>query len=245
MKKNVLILEDNEYARSRLLQILEKIDSELEVFCIDNVSDAYQLAVQYTIDVFLLDIVLDNFTVGDASGIIFAQKIRALDKYSFSPIIFTTTLEDPKLYAFTDIHSFAYLEKPYEEEEATRILEKALDYTTARMEDKSLFFRKEGLLFSIKSSEIVYIENYCHALRIQTVDELLEMPYRSCKKLIEELDSNNFLQCSRATIVNKNYVLAVDCTNHYLILKRNLGQLIVGRTFLKSVKDAMDFKEEM
>lgn len=245
MKKNVLILEDNEYSMKRLQQIFESMDSNVEVLGTDNVSTAYQLAMQYTIDVFLLDIVLDNYTLGDASGIIFAQKIRTLDKYSFTPIIFTTTLEDPKLYAFTDIHSFAYLEKPYEEEEAIRILEKALEYTTVRAEEKSLYFRKEGLLFSIKTTDIVYIENYCHALRIQTVDEMLEMPYRSCKKLIEEIDNNNFFQCNRATIVNKNYVLAVDGTRHVLILKRDLGEIVVGRAFLKSVKEGMNLKEDI
>ena len=38
----------------------------------------------------------------DVSGIEFAQKIRTIEKYAFTPIIFTTSLEDPKLYAFTN-----------------------------------------------------------------------------------------------------------------------------------------------
>lgn len=245
MKKNVLILEDNEYSMKKLQKILKEIDREVEILETDNISDGYKLIMQYTIDVFVLDIVLDQSTVGDASGILFAQKIRTLDKYSFTPIIFTTTLEDPKLYAFTDIHSFAYLEKPYEEEKAIRILKKALEYTTMRAEEKSFYFRKEGLLFSIKISEIVYIENYYHVLRIQTVDEMLEMPYRSCKKLMEEIDNDNFFQCNRFTIVNGNYVLAVDCTRHTLILKRELGQIPIGRAFLKNVKEGMNLKEDI
>lgn len=236
MRKNVLILEDNKYSMEKLLKILDGIKCDMKILKAKNESDAYRAAMKYTIDVFILDIVLDNSTLGDASGINFAQKIRTVDKYSFTPIIFTTTLEDPKLYAFTDIHSFAYLEKPYEEEEAARILTNALEFTTTRDEEQRVFFRKEGLLYAMRTSDIVYIENYSHILRVQTTDEMYEMPYRSCKRMIGELDNNIFFQCSRTTIVNKNHVLALDGPKRILVMKKNKGQLTVGRSFLKDVK---------
>lgn len=143
MKKNILIVEDSTAALKRLQQIIKEIDKETEVRTAYNSAEAYQMAVRYTIDVFLVDIVLDIKVNSDVSGIEFAQRIRNLDKYAFTPIIFTTSLVDPKLYAFTNIHSFAYLEKPYSQDEVKGILIKALEYTTRRENDKNCISAKK------------------------------------------------------------------------------------------------------
>ena len=45
----------------------------------------------------LLDIILDPRTSGDASGMKFADHIREVERYHFTPIIFITGLEDPSL----------------------------------------------------------------------------------------------------------------------------------------------------
>lgn len=240
MKKNVLIVEDNKTALTRLEQIIGEIDKETEVYKAANSMQAYETAIKYTIDVFVIDIVLEaRENQGDVSGIIFAQNIRKIQKYAFTPIIFTTSLIDPKFYAFTSIHSFAYLEKPYSSEEAKKILVQALEYTTQREQANNLFFRKDGLLFSIDTSDIVYIENSYHKLRIQTIQELLEMPYRSYKKLMQELDGNYFLQCNRNVIVNTRFVSAKDSMGQFLVLKNNFGRLEIGRGYKKIVKDKL------
>lgn len=243
MRKNILIVEDSVAALKRLQQIIEEIDKETKVRLAYNSSEAYQMAVQYTIDVFLVDIVLDVKANSDVSGIEFAQRIRNLDKYAFTPIIFTTSLVDPKLYAFTNIHSFAYLEKPFSTEEVKNVLMKALEYTTQREKDKKLYFRKEGLLFAVNILDVVYIENYFRRLKIQTEEEVMEMPYRSCKKLIEEIDAVDFVQCSRNAIVNIKFIAAVDLANRYLILKGDYGRVEIGKTYVKSVKEHLQLEE--
>ncbi len=243
MKKNILIVEDSTAALARLQQIIGEIDKETQVQVAYNSSEAYQMALQYTIDVFLVDIVLDVKANSDVSGIEFAQRIRNLDKYAFTPIIFTTSLADPKLYAFTNIHSFAYLEKPFSAEEVKSVLVKALGYTTQREKDKKLYFRKEGLLFAVNIIDIVYIENYFRRLKIRTEDEIMEMPYKSCKKLMEEIDAVDFVQCSRNTIVNTKFIAAVDLANRYLILKEDYGRLEIGKAYLKSVKEHLQLED--
>lgn len=243
MIKNVLIIEDNKPALEMLQQIVEEIGTEVKVYKASNSLEAYQKAVQYTIDVFLIDIILDTTKNADVSGMEFAQKIRNMEKYRFTPMIFTTALMDPKLYAFTNLHSYAYLEKPYNPQEVKKIVKTALEYTTKREEDKNLFFRKDGLLFAVNVAEIVYIENSAHRLVIQTIDEKMKMPYKSCKNLMEEIDSRDFLQCSRSTIVNTKYVTALDSVNRYLILKENFGNLDIGIAYLKKVKEYFQMKE--
>lgn len=243
MLKNVLIVEDNKAALEMLQKIIEETEKEISVYTARNSMEAYQKALQYTIDVFLIDIILDSKQSGDVSGIEFAQKVRNIEKYMFTPIIFTTSLMDPKLYAFTNIHSYAYLEKPYDPSEVKRIIENALKYTTERETDKNLFFRRDGLLFSVNISEIIYIENSAHSLTIQTKVERMKMPYKSCKKLMEEIDCKDFIQCSRSNIVNMKYVLALDSVNRYLILKDGMGNLEIGTAYIKKVKEYFQTKE--
>lgn len=245
MIKNVLIVEDNKTALEMLCQIVEGIETgiEINVYTAWNSMEAYQKALQYTIDVFLIDIILEPKQSGDVSGMEFAQKVRNIEKYMFTPMIFTTSLMDPKLYAFTNIHSYAYLEKPYNPDEVKRIITEALEYTTDRKTDKNLFFRRDGLLFAIDISEIIYIENSAHSLTVQTVAEKMKMPYKSCKKILEEIDNKDFMQCSRSDIVNMKYVLALDSVNRYLILKDDLGNLEIGTAYIKKVKEYFRMKD--
>lgn len=243
MFKNVLIVEDNKPALEMLRQIVEETEIEINVYTAWNSMEAYQKALQCTIDVFLIDIILDSKQNGDVSGIEFAQKIRSIEKYMFTPIIFTTSLIDPKLYAFTNIHSYAYIEKPYDPDEVKRIMAKALQYTTEREADRNLFFRREGLLFSVNLSEIIYIENRAHSLTIHTKAERMKMPYKSCKKLMDEIDCKYFIQCSRSFLVNMKYVLALDSVNRYLILKDGLGNLEIGTAYINKVKEYFQMKD--
>lgn len=243
MRKNVLIVEDNKPALEMLQQIVEEIGTEIKIYTASNSLEAYQKAIQYTIDVFLIDIILDTKKNADVSGIEFAQQVRNIEKYMFTPMIFTTSLIDPKLYAFTNLHSYAYLEKPYDPKEVKKIMIKALEYTTQRETEKTLFFRRDGLLFAVNIPEIIYIENSLHSLTIQTINEKMKMPYKSCKKLLEEIDSKDFVQCSRFIIVNMKYVAASDLVNRYLILKDDLGSLEIGTVYIKKVKEYFQMKE--
>ena len=240
MKKNVLILEDNRDASEMLQKILKELDQEVEIYTAFSLKEAYMQAMQTTMDVFLLDIMLDTKEKGDVSGMMFAEKIRGVNKYAFTPIIFTTCLEDPKLHAFTHIHSFAYLEKPYCQKEIKKILSQALHFTTERYQDKNLYFRREGILFSIKSGDVVSIESSHHKLYIQTKKEKLEMPYRTCKQLIQDMDCDDFIQCSRSIIINKRYIDSIDIVNRFITLQKSYGQIEIGITYVKKIMEEFD-----
>lgn len=239
MEKNVLILEDNEDALEMLHKILNELNRKVKIYTASSLRQAYIQAMQTTMDVFLVDIILDTKEKGDVSGMIFAEKIREVEKYAFTPIIFTTCLEDPKLHAFTSIHSFAYLEKPYSHQEMKKVLSQALNFTTERYQDRRLYFRKEGVVLSVKSEDIISIESNCHRLYIQTKEETLEMPYKTCKQLMQEMDCDDFIQCSRSIIINKRYIDSVDIANRYITLQDSYGQAEIGVTYMKKVMEGL------
>ena len=81
MIKNVLIVEDNKAALTMLYKIVEELDIETKIFTASDSKEAYQKAIQYTIDVFIVDIILDTTISADVSGIEFAERIRTIEKY--------------------------------------------------------------------------------------------------------------------------------------------------------------------
>lgn len=93
--KTILILEDNAREMERLVKIVREQGAQNEVICAVNLEQAYHMAMEKSIDLFLLDIILDPRTAGDASGMKFADHIREVERYHFTPIIFITGLEDP------------------------------------------------------------------------------------------------------------------------------------------------------
>ena len=64
--------------------------------------------------------------------------------------------------------------------------------------------------------------------------------YRSCRALLEELDSPQFIFCSRSIIVNKNYIERVDAANGYVYLRGIEYAVPMGKQkkydFLREIK---------
>lgn len=90
MRKTVLIIEDDREQLNMLKQLVKEVNGDTEIFTAENVSQAYQLVMEKTIDVFLVDIMLDTEKPGDASGIRLVEKVRQMPKYYFTPVIFIT-----------------------------------------------------------------------------------------------------------------------------------------------------------
>ena len=71
------------------------------------------------------------------------------------------------------------------------------------------------------------------------VDGKLKLQYKPSKVILEELDSDKFLQCSRYAIVNRDFIEAIDIVNRYIELKDNFGQLEIGISFKKKFIEAL------
>ncbi|MDD6201967.1 MAG: LytTR family DNA-binding domain-containing protein [Lachnospiraceae bacterium] len=236
MKKNVLIIEDNINQLRMLRKLVLETSENAVVYAEANSADAYKVLMENTIDVFLVDIILDTTKPGDTSGIKLVEKIRNIPKYMFTPVLFITSLEDPKNYAYTDLNCLGYVEKPFSVEKVKKLLQKALNYTTEKEKDITICFRRDGILYPIHVKEIVYLESLNHIVNVHLSDStLLEVPYMTCKQVLEEDSSDVLFQCSRNTVVNKEYVLNVDVTNRYITLKDGYGRLEVGITFKKKI----------
>lgn len=237
--KKILIIEDEFENALFIKKVIEEISGDLSVFIADNVDKAYSAAIQNNIDVFVVDIVLDIATPNDASGIKFARDMRNLQQYKFTPIIFLTSLHDPEIYAYRELHCYGYVEKPFDPKEVKKLVTDALEYEAPIQEEKVIFFKKEGVFYPIKPSVIVYLQSTKHKLFIHLSDgTMLTVNYFSCKQIIDEAQSKELLQCSRSTIVNRNFVMSIDYANDVIVMKGN-ERIEIGLRYKKKFIEAM------
>lgn len=239
--KTILILEDNAREMERLVKIVANMELETTIECASNLEQAYHLAMENSIDLFLLDIILEPRCTGDASGVRFADNIRGVDRYRFTPIIFITSTEDPSLLAYSDVRCYRYIEKPYDAEHICSVINEALKFRADDSFMQNMYYRSEGILYRMRKDEIIYIEISRKGRVFHTVSGDTFLSYKSCKEVLKELGSSNFVQCSRYTIVNKNYIQSMDTVNRYLTLKDTEDVLEIGVIYKKSfVRNVLD-----
>lgn len=236
IRKSVLIIEDEPIQ----LEVLEKLVLEVEagaiVYTADNAATAYQILMERTIDVFLVDIILDEDKSSDASGVKLVEQIRTIPKYMFTPVLFITSLEDTTGYAYKDLNCLGYVEKPFSPEHVKKLVKKAFYFPAMKSQNATFCFRKDGILYPVKIADIVYMDSSNRVINIHTANgDVLEVPYKTLKEVLDEMDADCMMQCSRRTIVNKDYILNVDIANRYITLKNTSEKLEIGKVFGKKV----------
>lgn len=235
--KQVLIVEDNKYSMNKVCEILKDIKGIILLKAKDS-GEAYRYALEYSIDLFIVDIILNSKVEADISGIKFAETIRSIERYEMTPMIFTTSLEDPKLHAYTRLHCYQYFEKPYDDNEFKDAVIKTLKVRSAKIQKDYFYLKIDGTICPIKTKEIVYIENKVTGINIYCSDgEVFSAPYKSSRQMLLELNSDNFIKCNKRNIVNRDYIRCVDISNRMVILKGEFAKLSIGRGMMKSFKD--------
>ena len=234
-EKHVLIIEDNVYAMENVFKTIKNIPYVI-VLKAQNSEQAYKFSIEYTIDLFIVDIILNSNELGDVSGIHFVERIRRIEKYYFTPIIFTTSMEDPQLYAFAQLHCYEYFEKPYDNIKFKKCVKEALKFETVEDELEFYSFKCDGIICPIKTDDIVFFENKITNLLIHCSNgDVLSAPYKSFKKLMLELSSNKFIKCNRNIIINKNFVKTIDPVNRYIAMTDGHGTFDIGQRMVKRV----------
>ena len=227
IKKNILVVEDSEYYMNLICNTLSKIP-DINIYKATCSEEAYKYAMEMSISVFIVDLILNTNVLGDVSGIKFIERMRTIEKYKFVPVIITTSLEDPKLHSYSYLHCYRYFEKTFDTNELVETVLEVLKYESPKEKTKIIYYKREGLLFSINTNDIIYIENCNRFIKYHCVDGLHTAPYQSCKKIIQEMESTDFIQCSKNTIVNRKYILCVDSINRYITLMNEYGTLDIG-----------------
>ncbi len=233
--REILIIEDREDERSELRQLVNQIDAGAVVYETDSEEKAYAIAMKRLIDLFLVDIILHPQRPGSSlSGAVFAQNVRGVKKYRFTPIIFVTGIADPQLNLLNIVRRCSIIRKPYNRERMKSALFAALHFHTEDISEKRIFFRSDGALESVPATEIIYADSFRRRLHIEAVHQEFELSGKTCKSLFEDLNSDDFVWCRKGTVVNLNFIKKVDPVNRYIYLKMTQSVLEIGPTIKKT-----------
>lgn len=242
MPLKVLIVEDNKAHMEALDKIVKSLNRDLQVYYAHDLETAFHLVLEQHINLFLVDIILKTDKPGDVSGLNLVREIRGILRYKFVPIIFITSLEDPELYSYSQLHCFKYIEKPFDVEQVKKTILEALEFPCRNDDERYVYFRKDGVVYSKCIKEIVRIESSKRKIVIHCTNDRLEIPYKTCEEILQELDSDVFIQCSRYDIINKNYIEHIDYVNRFVKMKYTENPIEIGIIMRKTFRKKMEYE---
>ena len=232
---NILVVEDEALIARKLKNIINKIDSEVNVFITGSAGEALEYAEEQIVDLFCLDIQLEDY-----NGIELAKKIRNLPNYTLTPIIFITAIPTRELIAYKETHCYDYIIKPFLDEEIYDRISKIINYYKNNQEnrlhqDKKIQFKGDSFVYSVFQRDIIYVESLMRRLNIATKNEKYTTNVISLKALAEQLGMD-FVQCHKSFFVNKNYIKAFDYKKMEVVLY-NQEKIPCGRKYLINLKE--------
>lgn len=243
----VVIVEDERLASKRLVQLLKKVEPNIEVLQIlESVDDAVNWFSQNTKpDLIFMDIQLDD---GISFEIFDAVKIDC-------PVIFTTAYNEYAIRAFK-VNSVDYLLKPIEQEALALAIQKFKNLFTGNhdfeekiakvfgqisVKYKSRFFVKIGVRFIS-----IQVENIC-SFFVEERSTFLKTNQDKTYDLDYSLDQlQNMVNPSQFFRINRNYLVNINCIDEIISYSTNRLKLKLGKTEQIVSRDKVtEFKQWM
>lgn len=224
--KTLLICDDEksilEDLRLRLSQILPE-NWDIRAF-----HDPDDLRTYIDTSAALPDIIFMDIQFGTENGISLASNIQA--HYPWIAIVLITGYLDYARDIFT-IHPAYFLVKPVDTDKLKAAVDRALEYLDG-CQDTPVVLQSSGKIFTLKSSEICYIESEKRRLHVYTPEEKYTV-YMKLNELKEKLPSC-FLSCHKSYMVNMNYIQ--NFTAQKIILM-NQAEIPVSRSRYKKSRE--------
>ncbi|MCT4565811.1 MAG: LytTR family DNA-binding domain-containing protein [Maledivibacter sp.] len=213
-----IVVDDEKPARDEIKYLLDKHHNFEVIGEAENGVAAMNLILTNDPDVIFCDISMPLL-----DGINLAKKI--LNKGINTYLVYITAYDEYAIKAF-ELNAVDYLLKPLKDDRFLTTLskieslkeskqlnmnrmDKFLNEFTIPQERKShLCLYKEGLLYPVKSDQIlcIYIED--KIVKIDTVKGTFEC-YKSLSEIENILPENDFFKCHRSYIINLNYIESI------------------------------------
>ena len=225
-KLKCLVVDDEELARSLLLNFIGR-NADLEaVGSLKNPIEASEFLVVNQVDVIFLDVQMPGQT-----------GIEFLEEFNPSQLVILTTAYPDFAIAGYQLNVIDYLLKPF----SFNRFEKAIDKILANQANKFLGNEKDFLVIKadhkiirLPYHSILYIQSMREYASFVTTNEKI-LSLLSLKKLETELPKNQFLRIHKSYIVAINQVKAIEGNTLYL---RDIA-LPVGNNYKEKVLKAI------
>lgn len=228
-KIRLLIVEDDLLVRTALEMIIGEMGHEV-VGSVDNAVDALFEFTSKRPDVIICDIGLKD----QVNGIELTRKMNMLKK---CPVIFLTAYDNEEMFnQAKKVTPLAFIPKPIERATLERTIELAAAHAIEDIGfvvnplpvEGCLYTRVGNKLKKIAISDIEHVEvdgKYCS---LAVSGRLINCKI-SLRDIIEKLPKQEFVQISRSSIINLNFIIDIDLANQAVHLPS--GEISIGRNF--------------
>lgn len=198
---NIAICDDEKGACLVIEELVRKADSDAEISVFTNPDEL--LNAEDLFDLVFLDIQMEEMTGIDA-----AKRLRT--RKTQPEIVFISAVQEYVFDAF-DVEAFHYLIKPVDPAKFAKVY----DRVKMRIADKKKNFleTEEAAILSVKSktrqyslkkTDVLYVENQLKKLLIHTKEETIDL-YGAMKD-IEAQTGDGFFRCHRGYLVNLGHI---------------------------------------
>jgi DNA-binding LytR/AlgR family response regulator len=208
---NILIVEVDKIQRKNFINIIKEGHKDIDIFEAESENEALIIANERNIDIFYMDISLK-----DSSGLNLAHKLRKIEKYKLSWIIFVTTFKQHMLFAFKEIHCYDYIIKPYSKAKVLELTKTLVDYINIKLQVKSdegkcIFLNQNKISFKIYTEDIYFIEAFFKDSIVHAVDGEYVINRTSLKTITEMMcDIDYIVQAHRSYIINLKRINKIE-----------------------------------
>ncbi len=221
---NILVVEDDVITRKLLHKIIETIDENVHIIASDNEHNAVELLMKQEVDLFMLDI-----KIKEGSGYSLAQKIRNIEKYKLTPIVFITAVDHKELEAYRNIHCYSYIVKPFNEKKVKEVLSCIIKGN--KKEDNIIKIDKRSYTYLISIDDVLYIEAQSKDIVIKKINDKETIKNYPLKKIYMQLEDKGFIKCHRSFIVNKKYIKEILLNQNEIVMYQCKNTIPLGRKF--------------
>ncbi|MCM0647522.1 LytTR family DNA-binding domain-containing protein [Clostridium swellfunianum] len=238
---NILVLENDCIQLRTLSEIIRQAGDMFNVYEASSISEAFEIAEQVRIDLFYIDINLN-----EDSGLNFALEMRKKDRYKLTWIVFVTIYKDYMLSAFKKIHCYDYILKPYNKQyiqKLTRLLlsEGKAQVAVTAAREKYIIVDVKNIQVKIYVSEIIFVEVFIRTSIIHTINGAFTINYLSLKKLYSMINDENIIQSHRSFLVNTKYISKIekttDKTSYKIYFYNTSETALLGYNYKKAILD--------
>lgn len=221
-----------------LISLKSMVEEKAEVYALSDAQRAYKCAVKNFIDLFIVDTAFEKEGEELPPELVFVDKIRDMERYCRTPILFITDIRKSKLYTYEKLNCYKMIGKPVQEEQFKQVLEDSLRALRYNGSVNKVFFRRFGVMHWVPEEEIVYIIIKKPKVFVHLKDErTLNLSYMPIQQIREKLKGEKFIQCKRNTIVNRDYIQNYDPVHHKMQLIKKYGEIETGVTYSEYLEE--------
>ena len=227
---NVVLVEDEAGAAELVRRYMTSLPEGNRLFTFASAGEALKWAGDNQVNLFILDIQLPDYR-----GTELARQIRAMPRYRFTPILFTTELAGEELGAYREIKCYDFLVKPFSEAQFRSAVAAALELE-GKMGTKpaALRIEQKQFVFEYELSDVLYIESFGKQAVIHHMAGGRELEDKisgySLARLLE-LTDGALVQCHKSYLVNRAYLARVDKSQRLLWLRDRTSPIPIGEKF--------------